>query len=358
MGGRFLPCTRRARRYLHGMGAETVNTAAQMLEYRPEGLFCPAGEFFIDPVRPVPRALITHGHADHARAGHGAVLATAQTLDIMEIRYGADFAGAQQAADGPVRLGDVTARFVPAGHVLGSAQVVIDGPGGRAVVSGDYTRTPSPACAPFEPVPCDLFVTEATFALPVFRHPDPGAEIARLLASVAAFPERAHLVGAYALGKAQRVIMLLRAAGWDGPIYLHGALERLCAYHIAQGVALGDLRPATVARGRKGDFAGAIILAPPSAFAATWAQRFPDPVIAFASGWMQIRARARQRGVELPLVISDHVDWPQLTATIAELDPAETWITHGREDALLRWCALTGRAARPLNLVGYEDEAE
>ncbi len=325
---------------------------------RPEGLYCPAGDFFIDPVRPVPRALVTHGHADHARAGHGAVLATAQTLDIMALRYGTDFAGARQVADGAVTMGGVRVSFHPAGHVLGSAQIRVAGAGPTVVVTGDYAHGANAACAPWEPVPCDILVTEATFALPVFRHPDPAAEIAKLLASVAAFPDRAHLVGAYALGKAQRVIMLLRAAGFDAPIYIHGALQKLCAYHAAQGVPLGELRPATVARGKKGDFAGAIVIAPPSAFAATWAQRFPDPVICFASGWMMVRARARQRGVELPLVISDHVDWTQLTDTITRLDPDETWVTHGREDAILRWCALQGRAAQPLRLVGYEDEPE
>ena len=325
---------------------------------RPEGLFCPAGGFFIDPVRPVARALVTHGHADHARAGHGAVMATAQTLDIMALRYGAGFTENRQTYDGPVRIGDVTVSFHPAGHVLGSAQIAVTGVQGRIVVSGDYSRVPNAACAPFEPVPCDIFVTEATFGLPVFRHPDPLGEIAKMLASVRAQPDRAHLVGAYALGKAQRVIMLLRQAGYDGPIHIHGALRKLCDYHISQGIALGDLRPATLERGRKPDFAGAIVLAPPSAFAATWAQRFPDPVICFASGWMQVRARARQRGVELPLVISDHVDWPDLTRTITELDPAQVWVTHGREDAVMRWCSLNGRVAHPLRLIGYEDEAE
>ncbi len=332
--------------------------AGPLLIPQPEGLYCPTGDFFIDPVRPVARALITHGHADHARAGHGSVLATRQTLDIMAIRYGADFAGQRQIADGPLRIGDVTVQFHPAGHVLGSAQIAVRDDRTRITVSGDYSRVDNPACAPFEPVPCDIFVTEATFGLPVFRHPDPQAEIARLLDSLRAFPDRAHLIGAYALGKAQRVIMLLRQAGWDGPIYIHGALQRLCDYHLAEGIPLGDLRPATAERGRKGDFAGAIVIAPPSAFAATWAQRFPDPVICFASGWMSVRARARQRGVELPLVISDHVDWPDLTRTITDLDPAEVWVTHGREDAVLRWCALNQRRAKPLHLVGYEDEEE
>ncbi|MCQ0091286.1 ligase-associated DNA damage response exonuclease [Roseovarius sp. M141] len=335
-----------------------INTAT-LLQIRPEGLYCPAGGFYIDPVRAVEKALVTHGHADHARAGHGAVMATAQTLDIMAIRYGEDFAASCQVANEPQQVGDVRVSFHPAGHVLGSAQIALTHKMvGTAVITGDYSRSPNPACTPFEPVPCDILVTEATFALPVFRHPDAGAEIVRLLASVAAFPDRAHLIGAYALGKAQRIIMLLRVAGWDGPIYIHGALQRLCDYHISQGIPLGDLRPATIARGQKGDFAGQIILAPPSAFAATWAQRFPDPVICFASGWMQVRARARQRGVELPLIISDHVDWPDLTRTITELDPAETWVTHGREDALIRWCEMEGRVARPLRLLGYEEEQD
>lgn len=328
-----------------------------LLENRDAGLYCPLGGFYIDPVRPVDRALITHGHADHARAGHGAVMATAQTLDIMALRYGEDFTAARQIA-APCRVGEVDVSFHPAGHVLGSAQIKISHKGRSIVVSGDYSRVANPACAPFEPVRGDVFVTEATFGLPVFQHPDPAAEIAKLLASVAAFPERSHLVGVYALGKAQRVIMLLRQAGWDGPIYIHGALERLCAYHLSQGIALGDLRPATIDTGPKAQFAGAIVLGPPSAFAATWAQRFPDPVICFASGWMQVRARARQRGVELPLVISDHVDWPDLTRTITELNPEETWVTHGREDAVIRWCQIEGRAAKPLRLVGYDDEAE
>jgi putative mRNA 3-end processing factor len=328
--------------------------ADQILHPTPAGLYCPQGDFYIDPLRPVPRALITHGHGDHARAGHGAVLATRQTLDIMAIRYGDDFAGAQQAADGRVRLGDVTVGFHPAGHVLGSAQIaVMPDRGPKIVVSGDYCRTPNPTCAPFEPVPCDIFVTEATFGLPVFRHPDPMAEMARLQASMAEFSERPHLIGAYALGKAQRVIALARAAGIDGPIAIHGAMQRLSDYHLEQGIDLGPLVPATADQ-----VDAQLVIAPPSAFASPWVQRFADPVIGFASGWMAVRARARQRGVELPLVISDHVDWPQVTATIRELSPEEVWITHGTEDGLMRWCEIEGFAARPLRLVGYEDEPE
>ncbi|MDN5567807.1 MAG: ligase-associated DNA damage response exonuclease [Paracoccus sp. (in: a-proteobacteria)] len=328
--------------------------ADQILHPTEAGLYCPPGDFYIDPIRPVSRALITHGHGDHARAGHGAVLATRQTLEIMAIRYGADFTQSRQIAEGRMRVGDTTVSFHPAGHILGSAQIAVQpDKGPKIVVSGDYCRRPNSVCAPYEPVPCDIFVTEATFGLPVFRHPDPLQEMARLRASMTEFPERQHLIGAYALGKAQRVISLARQAGIDGPIAIHGALQRLCDYHIEQGIDLGDLIPATAA-----DVPAQLVIAPPSAFASAWVQRFRDPVIGFASGWMQVRARARQRGVELPLVISDHVDWPQVTQTIRELAPSEVWITHGNEDGLMRWCELHQIAARPLRLVGYEDEPE
>ncbi|MBS0333450.1 MAG: ligase-associated DNA damage response exonuclease [Proteobacteria bacterium] len=323
---------------------------------KPEGLYCAPGDFYIDPVRPVARAVITHGHADHARAGHGAVLATPATLDIMAERYGLQFAGSTQAAPygEPTPRDEVEVTLVPAGHVLGSAQAVVRWKGLTMVVSGDYKRRRDPTCPAFEPVPCDVFISEATFGLPVFRHPPDHQEIARLLRSVAQFPERSHLVGAYALGKAQRIIRLLREAGWDAPIYVHGALERLNALYRRHGVDLGDLRPATT--GVKADFAGQIIVAPPSATQDRWSRRFPDPITAFASGWMQVRARARQGGVELPLVISDHADWDELTSTVDELRPGELWITHGREEALARWAELHGVTARALRLVGYEDE--
>ena len=328
-----------------------------LLYPRPEGLYCAPGDFYIDPVRPVARAVITHGHADHARAGHGAVLATTETLDIMAERYGLAFAEAKQAAayGEAVNRDEVEVTLVPAGHVLGSAQAVVRWKGLTMVVSGDYKRRRDPTCAAFEPVPCDVFITEATFGLPVFRHPDDREEVARLLRSVAQFPERAHLVGAYALGKAQRVIRLLREAGWDKVIYVHGALERLNALYERHGVDLGPLEPATTSA-KKQDFAGEIIIAPPSATQDRWSRRFPDPVLAFASGWMQVRARARQRGVELPLVISDHADWDELTATVDQLRPGELWITHGREEALARWAELHGVPARALALVGYEEE--
>jgi len=332
---------------------------------RPEELLCPtpaglcsrSGGFHIDPTRPVERALITHGHSDHARPGHGAVLATPETLDLMRLRYGPDFAGTIQAVEygERLRLGDVDVSFHPAGHVLGSAQIKVENGGCRIVASGDYKDVPDPTCAPFELVPCDVFITEATFALPVFRHGDPMAEIAKLLTSVALFRERGHLVGAYSLGKAQRVIALIRAAGYDRPIYLHGAMETITRYYQAR-VDLGELR--AVRDAAKGDLAGAIALCPPSALQDRWTRRFPDPVAAFASGWMRVRARARQRGVELPLVISDHCDWDGLTATIAATGASEVWVTHGAEEALVHWCITRGLAARPLHMIGYGEEEE
>jgi putative mRNA 3-end processing factor len=321
------------------------------------GLHCPPGGFHIDPTQPVERALITHGHSDHARAGHGHVLATAETLKIMAARYGDDFAGSTEIAKlGETRkIGGTRVTFHPAGHVLGSAQIAVEANGLRIVASGDYKRRADPTCLPFEPVPCDVFITEATFALPVFRHPEPAAEIAKLTTSLTQFPERAHLVGAYSLGKAQRVIRMLRDAGYDRTIYLHGSMEKLCRLYEAEGIALGPLGPATISAGAKGDFAGAVVICPPSEIAERWARRFPDPVPCFASGWMRIRQRAKVSGVELPLILSDHADWDELTATIREIAPREVWVTHGREEALVRWCTLAGIAAKPLHMVGYEE---
>ena len=324
----------------------------------PAGVCCKPGGFLIDPTRPVERALITHAHSDHARAGHSAVLATQETLDLMRLRYGDNFAGTAQAiAYGEsLELGGVTVTFHSAGHVLGSAQIAVAANGLTIVASGDYKNVADPTCAPFELVPCDVFITEATFALPVFRHGDPDAEIAKLLRSVALFPERAHLVGAYSLGKAQRLIALIRRAGYDAPIYLHGAMESITRYYESRGVALGELR---LARGAsKPNLAGTITICPPSALNDFWTRRFPDPLAAFASGWMRVRARARQQGVSLPLVISDHADWDGLTATIAATGAGEIWVTHGQDDALVHWCGTRGLKARPLDIVGYGDEDE
>jgi putative mRNA 3-end processing factor len=321
-----------------------------------KGLYCRPGGFHIDPYGGAKRAIVTHGHSDHARPGHEHVLATRETLAVMELRLGsAASRGTQAVAYGEtLQIGDVAVTLVPAGHVLGSAQVLIEWKGVRAVVSGDYKRSADPTCAPYQVVPCDLFVTEATFALPVFQHGDAREEVAKLLRSRARFPERAHVVGVYGLGKCQRLIALLREAGYERPIYLHSALQECCTLYESFGVRLGELKAATGAK--REEMKGEIVLSPPSAIADRWSRRLPDPVTAFASGWMRVRARARQQGVELPLVISDHADWNELTETIAETGAREVWVTHGREDALLHHIQSTGRRGRALALIGREDE--
>jgi putative mRNA 3-end processing factor len=334
-----------------------VLTFEQWLYPAPEGLYCAPGGFHIDPRWPVDRAIITHGHSDHARSGHGHVFATAETVAIMKTRLGESSAGAfQTAALGAVqRIGDVEVSLHPAGHILGSAQIKLVYRGQTAVVSGDYKRHADRTCAGFEVVPCDLFITEATFGLPVFRHEPDDRETAKLLASLQAFPERTHLVGVYGLGKCQRLIMLLRAAGYDRTIWLHGAMKAVCDLYGTLGVELGALALVSEA---KESLAGEIVMCPPSALRDRWSRRLADPVTCFASGWMRVRGRARQRGVELPLIISDHVDWPELIQTIEDTGAREIWVTHGREEALVHQIGLMGLRGRALALVGREDEAE
>ena len=311
---------------------------------------------FIDPAEPVERAIITHGHSDHARPGHKHVLATPQTIAIMQHRYGKECAGSFQALPygRPLKMDAVTITFYPAGHVLGSAQVLLEYKNQRVVVTGDYKTKPDSTVQPFELVPCDLFVTEATFGLPVFQHPEPQAEIAKLLAAMQTHPERAYVIGAYALGKAQRVIKLVREAGYQEPVYLHGALTNLCDYYRDEGIDLGLLE--NMLTKTKEELKGSLTIAPPSALKDQWSRRLPDPVTGYASGWMSVKQRAKQSLVEMPLVISDHADWNELTATIKATGAETIWITHGREEALVHWCKQQGLQAEPLSIQGWEEE--
>jgi len=315
-------------------------------------------DVWIDPTGPRERAIITHGHGDHARRGHGAVLATPDTIAIMKARYGEDCAGSFQALDygTPLMVGDVEVTLFPAGHILGSAQVRLRYNGETIVDTGDYKRLVDPTAQPFELVRCDILVTEATFGLPVFQHPKPQDEMARLLKSVADNPARTHVIGCYALGKAQRVMSLLRAAGYDRPIYLHGAMVELTELYEDRGITLGPLE--LVLDASKKDLEGQIVIAPPGALKDRWSRRLADPVLAMASGWMSVKQRARQSGVELPLVISDHADWNELRETIAETGAGQVWVTHGREDALVYWCRQQGLGSIPLNIVGYDENGE
>ncbi len=333
---------------------EAPRRAADLLAPGPGGIAVPLAGAVIDPSRRAACALVTHAHSDHARAGHGTVIATAETLALMEVRLGARFAGTRQVAHYgvPFRLGAATITFFPAGHVLGSAQILVEAGGFRAVVSGDYKRQPDPTCAPFRPVACDLFVTEATFALPVFRHPPAAGEIARLLRSCARFPGRAHVVAAYSLGKTQRVIATLREAGYERPVFMHPAMAPVCAVYRDAGVDLGPLEVRAEGDGRA--LAGEIVLAPPVVLpqSSAWAAGLADPVVAVASGWVRVLSQARQRGAELPLVISDHAGWDELTGTIVETGAREVWVTHGAHEALVHWCRGRGIAAAPLPVGG------
>ena len=332
----------------------------EWLKVTKNGLFVVPGNFFIDPNIASDMAVVTHAHADHARSGHKKVIATPETLEIMKVRFGNVFTQSPYGLEYGRKLAvnDVTIWLAPAGHVLGSSQIVIEHEGARVVVSGDYKRQRDPTCSPFEAVTCDVFITEATFGLPVFKHPKAQLEIKKLLNSIDLFTDRCHVVGAYALGKAQRIISLLRESGYHQPIFIHGALKKLCDLYVEHGVELGEIITVPDLRKKTGklDLDGQIVIAPPSAIADRWVRKFGDPIIVMASGWMRIKQRARQRNVDLPLVISDHADWDELFQTFHEVAAPEIWVTHGREEAIIHQATLEGFKAKALSLIGYDEE--
>jgi putative mRNA 3-end processing factor len=306
-----------------------------LVQLRPEGLYCPAGDFHIDPWRPVPRAVITHGHGDHARIGMGEYHSTRSGLPILQWRLGDQTYHAHDYGEA-FALGDTRVSLHPAGHVLGSAQVRIECGGEVWVASGDYKRQPDPTCLPFEVVPCDTFITEATFGLPIYRWPDT-ADVAREIvewrAHCAEHGEAAVLF-CYALGKAQRVLAEL-APLTDEPALLHGAIAAGVEVYRQAGIAMLPTEP--VADSAKGaDFAGKLVLAPPSAAGSAWMRRFRRAQQGFASGWMRIRGNRRRRNYDRGFVISDHADWPDLMRTVRETGASRVIATHGNTDAIVR----------------------
>ncbi|MBA3662196.1 MAG: ligase-associated DNA damage response exonuclease [Gammaproteobacteria bacterium] len=332
-----------------------TNHPTSWITVKSAGLYCKPGQFFIDPHYPVDYAIITHGHADHARPGHKKVLATAETLKIMKARYG-DQAGLLQPLKyhRPIVHREVKISFIPAGHIIGSAQILLEYHGSRLIISGDYKRRTDPTCLPFEVVPCDVFITEATFGLPIFIHPPIEDEINKLLTSLQQHPMRCHLIGAYALGKCQRLMLALREQGYDRPFYLHGAMLKLCELYQSLGFSFGELTPVTAQNAR--DLGGEIVFCPPSALQDRWSRKLPHSLIGYASGWMQVRARAKQKGVELPLIVSDHADWNELTQTIQQVKAPEIWVTHGNEEALVYYATSQGLQAKAVANLHYEDE--
>ena len=313
---------------------------------------------YIDPFFPVERAIITHGHADHARAGHKHVLCTQETSEIMKIRYGENCANTFQTVKygHSVKIGGINVTLYPAAHILGSAQVLLETTKQRIVVTGDYKTSLDRHLDPFEVVPCDLLITEATFGLPIFKFNKPELEISRLLNTISKNRENTFLIGAYSLGKAQRIIWLLREVGFSDDIFVHGSMEKLCSFYQSKGINLGTLRKATLEN--KKDFKGKIVFAPPSALKDRWSRRFENVTRCYASGWMQVKQRAKQSQIEIPLVISDHSDWNELTNTIKQTGAETVWITHGREDALKYWCEKNGVKAEPLSLQHRDETSE
>jgi putative mRNA 3-end processing factor len=301
------------------------------------GLYCPAGDFHIDPWRPVARALVTHGHSDHARPGHAAYLATHQALPVIRQRLGTITADGIAYGEAR-RIGGATVSFRPAGHIPGSAQIRVEVAGEVWVVSGDYKTEPDGLCEPWEPVACHTFISECTFGLPLFRWQPQAAvvaDIARWWAANAA-AGRVSVLGAYGLGKAQRILAALPPVG---PIHTHGAVEAPTRTLRDQGYPLPATTPVLAGKVP----ATALVLAPPSALGSPWAARLgPDPAEAFASGWMAIRGIRRRRALGTGFVLSDHADWPGLNAAIRATGASRVMVTHGYTAPFRRWLEVQG----------------
>ncbi len=327
-----------------------------LITVRPEGLYCEAGDFFIDPWRPVDVALITHAHSDHARSGSGRYIATAVSEGILRRRLGEQIALQGVAYGEPIMLGQTRVSFHPAGHVLGSAQVRVEHGDEVWVVSGDYKRCADPTCAPFEVVPCTTFITEATFGLPIYRWAS-GRETCRQIYDWwQQDGDRPSLLFCYAFGKAQRVLSELRHFT-DRPVYVHGAIHILTEIYRQMGVPMVSTIP-TSEMPRSHKFTGDLVLAPPSGHRSSWMKRFSQPQTAFASGWMAVRGARRRRGYERGFVLSDHADWAGLVNTVRQTGASTVYVTHGQSDVLSRYLVETlGIDARPLTTL-FEGEGD
>ena len=326
-----------------------------VLELRPAGLYCPAGDFYIDPWRPVDRAVLTHAHADHARRGHARYLAQRDALGVLLARLGP--VSIDAVGYGETRtIGGARVSLHPAGHVLGSSQVRVEVGGETWVVTGDYKLDPDPTCVAFEPVRADVLITESTFGLPIYRWSPPE----RLFSEIDAWwrgnaaQGRPSVVYAYAFGKAQRIL-----AGVDasiGPIVCHGAVELLNRCYREAGVALPQTLAATgpARAADRATCAGALVLAPPSAQSTPWLRRFPDASDAFASGWMQLRGARRRRSVDRGFVMSDHADWPGLLRAIEASGATRVYATHGYAASLSRYLSDRGLDARTFETRAFD----
>ena len=319
-----------------------------MLRLTDRGLYCAAADLYIDPWLPVDRAVITHAHGDHARAGSGRYLASREGERVLRTRLGAE-ALIEPVEFGESRtIGGVRITLHPAGHILGSAQIRLEHRGEVWVVSGDYKTEPDPTCSPFEPVRCHTFITESTFGLPIYRWCPQEDTFADMRAWWRENAEngRASLVYAYALGKAQRVLAGMLGAD-IGPVYTHGAVERLTADYRVSGVLLHETTPvASLPKGTR--YAGSLIVAPPSAAGSPWLRRFGDTATAFASGWMQVRGARRRRSLDRGFVLSDHVDWPALMSAIDATGAESVWVTHGYRDQVVRYLRERGIASQSI----------
>ena len=339
------------------LDGRAVTYTESILELTGNGLYCARGDFYVDPWRPVDRAVITHAHSDHACPGSHGYLAARRGETLLRVRVGGDASIEALDYGETVSLGGVRVSFHPAGHILGSAQVRIETGGEVWVVSGDYKREPDPTCAAFEPVACHTFVTESTFGLPIYRWPPEAEVFAEIRNWWAANQQagKASVLFAYSLGKAQRVLSGLADA--PGPIYTHGAVENYCRLYREAGIALATTTHAGAAPATT-DWSRALILAPPSANGTPWMRRFGQLSTGFVSGWMRIRGARRRRSLDRGFVLSDHADWPGLLAAISGSGASRVWVTHGYRAPVVEWLKQQGLDAQAIEtrFEGEQDE--